>query len=451
MAKQKTVFTCSQCGYEVARWMGRCSSCGVYNSFEENIAQRAERGAAKKVPPSSSKAVQINKTLSLEDKKIPTGLPELDNVLSGGIVPGSLILLGGEPGIGKSTILLQLCKSQNFTILYVSGEESPGQISLRAKRLGGFGDNLHLLAHTSLEVIESECGRLNPQLLIIDSIQTMSHPDLTSAPGSITQVRESTAFFVRLAKERDMAAIIVGHVTKEGAIAGPRILEHMVDCVLYFEGERHGGFRIIRAVKNRFGATGEIGIFEMASVGLAAIANPSEYMLSGRPINAPGSVITCTMEGSRPILAEVQALIARTKAPNPRRVASGMDYNRLNMLLAMAEKRAGLYLSESDAYVNVAGGMKLAEPAADLAAIAAIAASCKNLPIDSKTLIFGETGLTGEVRAVNNPQRRIDEGAKLGFVSAIIPQANLKGLNRPDGMKVYGVNSINELIGLIFT
>jgi len=287
-------------------------------------------------------------------------------------------------------------------------------------------------------------------LLIIDSIQTTIHPDLTSAPGSITQVRESTAFFMRLAKERGMATIIVGHVTKEGAIAGPRILEHMVDCVLYFEGERHVGFRIVRAVKNRFGSTGEIGIFEMGEGGLAPIVNPSEYMLNGRPLNAPGSVITCAMEGMRPILAEVQALVAPTRFGNPRRVVSGMDFNRVNMLLAMLEKRCGLNLGEADGYVNVAGGMKLAEPAADLAAIAAIAASYRNMAVGPQTLVFGEAGLAGEVRAVTNAQRRIDEGAKLGFDTAIIPQANLKGLNRPKAMRVFGAGSINDLLNLIF-
>lgn len=450
MAKQKTIFTCNQCGYEVGRWLGRCPSCGVFNSFEEGIAEKkaASRPATKST---ISRAKEIGNIPSLEEDKFPTGVSELDRVLCGGIVPGSLILLGGEPGIGKSTILLQICKNLDFPILYASGEESPGQIVLRAKRLGEFGGGLHLLSETGIDIIEDEVDRLKPQLLIIDSIQTMSHPDLTSAPGSITQVRESTAFFMRLAKERGIATIIVGHVTKEGAIAGPRILEHMVDCVLYFEGERHGGFRIVRAVKNRFGATGEIGIFEMAAQGLVPITNPSEYMLSGRPLNAPGSAITCSIEGSRPILAEVQALVAPTRFGNPRRVASGMDFNRVSMLLAMLEKRAGLRLSEADTYVNVAGGMKLGEPAADLAAIAAIAASYRNQPIDPHMLIFGEAGLTGEVRAVNNAQRRIDEGTKLGFSSAMVPQANLKGLKRPDHMKIYGVSSINELLNFIFT
>jgi len=413
MPKQKTIFICTGCGHEAGKWLGRCPSCNVYNSFEENIVEKS-RGELRS-PVTKALSLPINQTVSLEEEKFPTKISELDRVLCGGIVPGSLILLGGEPGIGKSTILLQICKGQDFPILYVSGEESPGQIALRATRLGKFGDNLHLLAQTDIAAIEVEINSIRPKLLVIDSIQTMTHPDLTSSPGSVTQVRETAAFFMRLAKEQAMATIIVGHVTKEGNIAGPRILEHMVDCVLYFEGERGDGFRLIRAVKNRFGATGEIGIFEMAVHGLSAIVNPSEYMLAGRPINAPGSVITCSMEGSRPILAEVQALVARTRAPNPRRVVSGMDYNRVNMLLAVLEKRAHLNLSEADAYINVAGGMKLTEPACDLAAIAAIAASCKNMAVPPEMLIFGEAGLAGEVRAVPNTQRRLDEGVKLGF------------------------------------
>ena len=456
MPKPKSIFTCNDCGHEAGRWLGRCPTCGTYNSFEESLAE--PKTARKVAGPALgglggtgvAKSKQIGQIVSLDEEKFSTQVSELDRVLWGGIVPGSLILLGGEPGIGKSTILLQICLSQDFPILYVSGEESPAQIALRARRLGNFGENLHVLTETGLNTIEAEVNRLSPQLLIIDSIQTMTHPDLTSAPGSITQVRESTAFLMTLAKARGMATIIVGHVTKEGAIAGPRILEHMVDCVLYFEGERHAGFRVIRAVKNRFGSTGEIGIFEMGEKGLMPIANPSEYMLAGRPLNAPGSVVTCTMEGSRPILAEVQALVAPTRFGNPRRVVSGMDFNRVNMLIAMLEKRSGLHMAEADAYINVAGGMKLAEPAADLAAIAAIAASHKNLAINPNTLIFGEAGLAGEVRAVNNAQRRIDEGAKLGFEAAIVPQANLKGLKRPEGMRVYGVSVINELLNLAF-
>ncbi|MCL2753944.1 MAG: DNA repair protein RadA, partial [Defluviitaleaceae bacterium] len=383
MPKQKTVFTCNNCAHETGRWLGRCPSCGAYNSFEESVVvatSRSSLGARPAVAPAGSgRAQRLGDVKSLEDSKFPTGLDELDRVLCGGIVPGSLILLGGEPGIGKSTILLQICRQQDFNILYVSGEESPGQIVLRANRLGEFSDNLFVLAENNIAAVELEVDRHKPKLLIIDSVQTMTHPDLTSAAGSITQVRETTSALMQMAKTRGMATIIVGHVTKDGAIAGPKMLEHMVDCVLYFEGDAHGGFRIIRAVKNRFGATGEIGIFEMASHGLAAITNPSEYMLTGRPLNASGSVITCAMEGSRPILTEVQALVAPTKAPNPRRVASGMDYNRINMLLAMIEKHCRLPLSMADCYINIAGGMKLTEPAADLAAIAAIVSSSKNI------------------------------------------------------------------------
>ncbi|MDR2166529.1 MAG: DNA repair protein RadA, partial [Clostridiales bacterium] len=385
MSKLKTIFTCNTCGYEVGRWLGRCPSCGGFNSFEESVV--AKQKSEVRGQRSEGGAVRISEIRSLKEERFPTGLAELDRVLSGGIVPGSLVLLGGEPGIGKSTILLQICLGQDFRILYVSGEESPGQIVLRAGRLGEFGDNVLILAETNLTAISAQIQSHKPHLLIIDSIQTMNHPDLTSAPGSVTQVRESTAFFMRLAKERGMATIIVGHVTKDGAIAGPKILEHMVDCVLYFEGDNHGGFRLIRATKNRFGATGEIGIFEMAQNGLKTIENPSEYMLTGRPVDAPGSVITCAMEGTRPILAEVQALVAQTRAPNPRRVASGTDVGRINMLLAMMEKRLGLPLSQADCYVNIAGGMKLTEPAADLAFIAAIATSFKNKPLNHLTLV----------------------------------------------------------------
>ncbi|MCL2353289.1 MAG: DNA repair protein RadA [Defluviitaleaceae bacterium] len=451
MAKQKTIYRCSECEHEVGRWLGRCPSCDSFNTFEESVSVvQKKTGAAAPKKVEVGRAAPISKITSLQDARFATGVDELDRVLCGGIVPGSLVLIGGEPGIGKSTVLLQICKDKDFNILYASGEESPGQIVLRAGRLGDFGENLLILSENNISAIEAEIYNHNPQLLIIDSIQTMSHPDVASAPGSVTQVRECTSFLMSLAKSRNMATIIVGHVTKDGNIAGPKILEHMVDCVLYFEGEGRGsGFRIVRAVKNRFGSTGEIGIFEMTEAGLSAIKNPSEYMLTGRPINAPGSVITCSMEGSRPILVEVQALVAPTKAPNPRRVVNGMDYNRVNMLLAMLEKRCGLPMSMADSYINIPGGMKLAEPAADLAVIAATAASFKNKAIPPQILIFGEVGLTGEVRAVTHTQRRIDEGAKLGFSEIIIPQANLKGLKRPDGVKVFGVNSINELLQLV--
>ena len=451
MPKSKTVFTCGGCGYETGRWLGRCPDCGVFNSFEESEAVKEVKPASRAQSlTSTGGATRLKDIKSLKETRFATGLDELDRVLSGGIVPGSLVLLGGEPGIGKSTILLQLCQGKDFNILYVSGEESPGQVVLRAGRLGNFSDNVYVYAETNLTAIQAQVQACKPHLLIIDSIQTMSHPELTSAPGSVTQVREATAFFMRLAKERGMATVIVGHVTKEGAIAGPKMLEHMVDCVLYFEGERHGGFRLIRATKNRFGATGEIGIFEMCHDGLQTISNPSEYMLTGRPIDAPGSVITCSMEGSRPILAEVQALVARTHAPNPRRVASGTDLSRMNMLVAMVEKRLNLPLSQCDCYINIAGGMKLTEPAADLAAIAAVITSFKNKHINAQTIIFGEAGLAGEVRAVSHAQRRLDEAAKLGFAIAIIPQANLKGLKRPEGMKVYGVSNIGELMNIMF-
>jgi len=454
MAKQKTIFMCAQCGHEVGRWLGRCPGCKAFNSFEEMQAE-AKKGAAiaARAPRVSAAPTHITQVVSLEDGKTPTGITELDRVLSGGIVGGSLILVGGEPGIGKSTLLLQICKEMriNEPILYISGEESLAQIKLRADRLKCAAHNLSLLAETDLGNISRAIDQTAPGLVIIDSIQTMLNEDHSSAPGSIVQVRECTSFFMRLAKAQGISVIIVGHVTKEGSIAGPRILEHMVDAVLYFEGERQANYRLIRAVKNRFGATDEIGVFEMQEQGLVGIANPSEYMLTGRPIDAPGSVVTCTVEGSRPILTEVQALAAKTNFGHPRRVANGIDYNRMNMLLAMLEKRGGFNLAETDVYVNIAGGMRISEPALDLAAVAAIASSCLNKPVKPNVLIFGEAGLTGEARAVTGVQARIAEGAKLGFAEAIVPQGNLKGLKAPDGIRVFGVSNIGEMIRLMFS
>jgi len=449
--KSKSVFMCAECGHEVGRWLGRCPGCRTYNSF-------AEVAIEKKAAPSRSVGIAsiaaptpIREIASLEDEKTTTGLGELDRVLSGGIVAGSLTLVGGEPGIGKSTLLLQICQFMPISpILYISGEESLAQIKLRADRLKVDSQNLLLLAETDLNSISQAIDTINPALCIIDSIQTMYTDEHSSAPGSIVQVRECTAFFMRLAKARGISVIVVGHVTKEGSIAGPRILEHMVDSVLYFEGERQASYRLIRAVKNRFGATNEIGVFEMKDVGLVGISNPSEYMLTGRPIDAPGSVVTCTIEGSRPILTEVQALAARTNFGNPRRVANGLDYNRMNMLLAMLERRAGFNLSETDVYVNIAGGMRISEPALDLATIAAVASACHNRPCRPQMLVFGEAGLTGECRAITAVQARITEGAKLGFSEAIIPQGNLKGLKTPKNMRIYGAANISEMISLLF-
>lgn len=456
MAKLKTVYVCTQCGYEAVRWLGRCPNCESFGTFEEEVVEKKTDGAKRENLSISgggvSAATRVKDVVPLSEDRKPTNIGELDRVLSGGIVYGSLTLVGGEPGIGKSTLLLQICKTLDKNerpILYVSGEESLSQIKLRAERIGIKNENLFLLSETNLNVIEKTIKDLDLYLVIVDSIQTMFVENVASAPGSVTQVRESTSLLMRIAKGGGVSVIIVGHVTKDGSIAGPRVLEHMVDTVLYFEGEHGASYRIIRAVKNRFGATDEIGVFEMRENGLAEISNPSEYMLSGRPLNTAGSVVTCSIEGTRPILTEVQALVCHTSFGMPRRVASGPDYNRVVMLIAMLEKKAGFQLGSYDAYVNIAGGMKIVEPALDLAVVAAIASSCKNIPVDPYITVFGEAGLAGEARAVAMAERRISEAAKLGFKECIIPQANLKGLKAPNGLRVMGVSNINEMLSIL--
>jgi DNA repair protein RadA/Sms len=464
-SKQKTVFMCSECGYEALRWLGKCQ-CGAYNSFTEmKVAANAGRGFASAenwstIGASRQAAVKLHDVASLTEQRVKTNIPELDRVFCGGLVPGSITLLGGEPGIGKSTLLLQLCKTVDFggkPILYASGEESLAQIKLRAERLGtnesqsaARDSQLYVLSETNIKEIEESVNEIKPALLIIDSIQTMYLDDVSSAPGSVTQIRECAALLMRLAKSGGVTVVIVGHVTKEGAIAGPRVLEHMVDTVVYFEGERQVSYRIIRAVKNRFGATDEIGVFEMRADGLFGIQNPSEYMLMGRPMNTAGSVVTCGVSGTRPLLAEVQALVCYTSFPSPRRAATGLDYNRAVMLIAALEKKASFQLSNYDAYLNLAGGIKNAEPALDLAVAAAIASSYKNKYINPYTIVFGEVGLAGEVRAVSLADRRINEAAKLGFKECIIPQANLKGLKPPKDIRVMGVGSVGEMVEVLF-
>jgi DNA repair protein RadA/Sms len=402
---------------------------------------------------SRAAAVKLSEVTPLAERRIKTNIAELDRVFCGGLVPGSITLLGGEPGIGKSTLLLQLCKTAQLngqTILYASGEESLAQIKLRAERLGLTGDELYALSETDVKVIEEAVGNVKPALLIVDSIQTMYLDDVASAPGSVTQIRECASLLMRLAKSGSLTVIIVGHVTKEGAIAGPRVLEHMVDTVVYFEGERQVSYRIIRAVKNRFGATDEIGVFEMRSDGLHGISNPSEYMLMGRPLLTAGSVVTCGVSGTRPLLAEVQALVCYSSFPSPRRAATGLDYNRAVMLIAALEKKAAIQLSNYDAYLNLAGGVKNVEPALDLAVAAAIASSFKNRHINPHTAVFGEVGLAGEVRAVSLADRRINEAAKLGFKEVVIPQANLKGLKKDANVRVMGVGNLSEMIDILF-
>jgi len=424
----------------------------VEETVETSAPKKSAAGVSRSI--TSSKAVSLNKIGGGGENRVPTNVPELDRVLSGGLVAGSLTLVGGEPGIGKSTLLLQICQSARFPdsgrILYISGEESLAQIKMRAERLGVTNENLYILAETSVTAVGAAIDGVSPALIIVDSIQTMVSDELDNAPGSVTQIRECANFFMRIAKSGGGAAVIlVGHVTKEGAIAGPRVLEHMVDTVLYFEGERDAGYRIIRAVKNRFGATNEIGAFEMAENGLKSIDNPSEYMLSGRPKDAPGSAVTCCMEGTRPILAEVQALVVNSSFAAPRRVATGLDYNRVVMLIATLEKRAGIVLSNCDSYVNIAGGIRITEPAADLAIVAALASCVKNKPVHANFMAFGEVGLTGEARAVGSADRRVAEAESLGFRECAVPQVCMKNITPRKNMRVFGVSNIKELLSVI--
>ena len=454
MAKgKKSIFFCQNCGHEEAKWLGQCPACKEWNTFvEERIDSGITKGttvAARAVH--EAKVVPLTEVTADDDTRSETGIKELDRVLGGGIVPGSLVLVGGDPGIGKSTLLLQVCQrmAQMKKILYISGEESQAQIKLRANRMGNFTSSLLLLCETNLGIIRSVIETERPELVIIDSIQTMYSEDVTSAPGSVSQVRESTNVFMQLAKGLCIPIFIVGHVTKEGTVAGPRVLEHMVDTVLYFEGDRHASYRILRAVKNRFGSTNEIGVFEMRQSGLVEVENPSEYMLSGKPENASGSVVACSMEGTRPILLEIQALVCRTNFGMPRRTAAGTDYNRVNLLMAVLEKRLGMSLGNCDAYVNIAGGIKMNEPAIDLGIVMALVSSYRNRPIDEKTIVFGEVGLSGEVRAVNMPEQRVAEAKKLGFETCILPEVSLKMVKEIQGIRLVGVKTVNEAVGII--
>ena len=454
MAKgKKSIFFCQNCGHEEAKWLGQCPACKEWNTFvEERIDSGITKGttvAARAVH--EAKVVPLTEVTADDDTRSETGIKELDRVLGGGIVPGSLVLVGDDPGIGKSTLLLQVCQrmAQMKKILYISGEESQAQIKLRANRMGNFTSGLLLLCETNLGIIRSVIEKERPELVIIDSIQTMYSEDVTSAPGSVSQVRESTNVFMQLAKGLCIPIFIVGHVTKEGTVAGPRVLEHMVDTVLYFEGDRHASYRILRAVKNRFGSTNEIGVFEMRQSGLVEVENPSEYMLSGKPENASGSVVACSMEGTRPILLEIQALVCRTNFGMPRRTAAGTDYNRVNLLMAVLEKRLGMSLGNCDAYVNIAGGIKMNEPAIDLGIVMALVSSYRNRPIDEKTIVFGEVGLSGEVRAVNMPEQRVAEAKKLGFETCILPEISLKMVKEIQGIRLVGVKTVNEAVGII--
>lgn len=451
MAKAKsTSFFCKECGYESAKWMGQCPACHEWNTFAEGLktAEVKPRGISVTGVGGQAKVSRICDVDATDANRTGTGFSELDRVLGGGIVQGSMVLVGGDPGIGKSTILLQVCAhlSEKHRILYVSGEESPAQIKMRADRIGKMPENFYLLCETNLDIIENSIKNEKPEYVIIDSIQTMYCETSDSAPGSVSQVRESTAVLMRIAKGLGITVFIVGHVTKEGTVAGPRVLEHMVDTVLYFEGERSETYRIIRAVKNRFGATNEIGVFEMFEGGLKEVINPSEYMLSGRAIKEPGSAVACLMEGTRPLMIEVQALVCHTNFGMPRRTAAGTDYNRLNLLMAVLEKKVGLQLSNCDAYVNIAGGMKVNEPAIDLAIVYAVISSFKSRPIPENVMVFGEVGLSGEVRAVSMARQRVNEAIKLGFEEVVLPYACLKSIGNESKIKITGIKSISEII-----
>lgn len=450
--KQKQVFFCKECGYESSKWLGQCPGCKEWNTFtEERVTKIKQRGIAMK-EGGLSKPLSLHEVDSKEEVRISTNMKELNRVLGGGIVKGSMVLVGGDPGIGKSTLLLQMCQKlveQERTVLYVSGEESPKQIKMRADRIGAFETGFSLLSEVNMENIEQVILNEKPEVVIIDSIQTMSMESVESGAGSVGQVREVTAKLMQIAKVCDIAVFIVGHVTKEGVVAGPRTLEHMVDTVLYFEGDRSAVYRILRAVKNRFGSTNEIGMFEMKAEGLVEVENPSQIMLSGKPENAPGSLVVCALEGTRPVLIEIQALVSGTNYNMPRRTAVGVDINRTNMLLAVIEKRANLILSGCDVYVNIAGGMKLNETAVDLGIVMAIVSSYKNRALNEKTLVFGEVGLTGEVRAVNMVEQRMKEAEKMGFDTIILPQANLNHIEGKKGIKLIGVSSVKEALNYL--
>lgn len=451
MAKGKTVtvYFCQSCGYESSKWMGQCPGCREWNTFvEEKIEKKTAGKGRRNTDGENSRPYKISEIDMQEKERIQTHFPELDRVLGGGIVPGSLVLVGGDPGIGKSTLLLQVCRNlaDGMTVLYISGEESLQQIKMRAERIGTFTDQLLLLCETNLERISQVIEQQKPRVVIIDSIQTMYNEEVSSAPGSVSQVRESTGRLLQIAKGMGVTVFIVGHVTKEGVVAGPRVLEHMVDMVLYFEGDRHAAYRILRGVKNRFGSTNEIGVFEMCEEGLREVENPSEFMLNGKPQGASGSVVACSMEGTRPVLLEVQALVCHSNFGIPRRTAAGTDLTRVNLLMAVLEKRGGLSLANSDAYVNIAGGIRMNEPAIDLGIVMALASSFRDKAIDEKMICFGEVGLSGEVRAVNMAQQRVLEAKKLGFTSCMLPKVCVPGLTETSGIKIIGVENIQEAI-----
>nr|MBQ8252059.1 DNA repair protein RadA [Lachnospiraceae bacterium] len=453
-AKMTTVYFCQNCGYESSKWMGQCPGCREWNTLVEEVVSKtagSHKGVEKNGALPMSRPQSIASISMEEEDKIFTHMEEFDRVLGGGIMPGGLVLVGGDPGIGKSTLLLQMCKmlsDERKKVLYISGEESLKQIKMRAVRIGEFSEDVKLLCETDLDRVESVIVSEKPQVVVIDSIQTMFCERVSAAPGSVSQVREATGIFLRLAKTMGISVFIVGHVTKEGTVAGPRVLEHMVDTVLYFEGDRHASYRILRSVKNRFGSTNEIGVFEMRREGLVEVKNPSEFMLDGRPEGASGSVVACAMEGTRPMLIEIQALVCDSNFQIPRRQTTGTDFNRVNLLMAVLEKRLNLHLGQMDAYVNLAGGMRLMEPALDLGIVLALISSFKNKPVGEKTVIFGEVGLSGEVRGVSMAGHRLAEAKKLGFQTCIMPKSNYDSLSAEEkaGIRIFGVANVAEAV-----
>ena len=447
--KSKTVFLCSNCGNETPKWAGRCPACGQWNTLEEYTPTPAAKTAAVSSVRRTAVAKRLSEVTTDETLRFTTGMSELDRVLGGGAVKGSLVLVSGAPGIGKSTLLLQICEHilREQTVLYVSGEESEQQLKLRAQRLGVQGDGLFLLCETNLDEILAAAERLKPDLLITDSVQTLFSEDKPASPGSVTQVRECTMRLMQYCKSSGVTVFLVGHINKEGAIAGPKVLEHMVDCVLYFEGESHTSYRLLRAAKNRFGSTNEIGVFEMRDDGLCQVPNPSEMLLAGRPLNTPGTCVACMMEGTRPVLAEVQALVSPTTLSVPRRTGNGLDYNRAAMLLAVLEKRGGLRLSNADVYWNVVGGLRLDEPAADLAVVIAAASAVQDKPVSDTLAAVGEVGLTGEIRAVGQLSQRLSEIRRLGFTQCVVPR-NVKELHAPEGLELLRVRNVREAIAV---
>ena len=452
MAKIKTKYVCQSCGYETAKWLGKCPECTKWNTFVEEIDQKSTKKEVFIIDKSSSKPVSINSIESKEEERFTTDINELDRVLGGGIVKGSLVLVGGDPGIGKSTLLIQVSSNVanlGKTVLYITGEESESQIKMRAKRLGINSENLYIFAENNLSIIESYLESVNPELIILDSIQTVFSPEISSAPGTVSQIKEGTSKFMKISKKMGNSTFIVGHVTKEGSLAGPKLLEHMVDTVLYFEGERYNTYRLVRAVKNRFGSTNELGVFEMRDLGLVELDNPSKILISEKPKDVAGSVIISTVEGTRPMLLELQALVSPTSFGIPKRTSTGVDYNRVGMLLAVLEKRVGLQIQNQDVYINIVGGIKINEPSIDLGIAISVASSFRNIPIDEDIAVTGEVGLTGEVRAVSFIEKRIAECKKLGFKKIVVPRSNYDVVKETKGIEIWPVDNLRQAINIV--